>query len=259
VVWHGHPQRALLDFEAVRWWRRRPPPIEPAARFCQEAPFPPGLINRVVESQDLVTDGGHHPSAGGHDAGPVADASRLVEVGLRNWFEMNLRSVGDLNVVPSILVHAAWQEFMRDPGSYSAFCTSTIGYDLPSVPALDVIPGEPPTRTEALRRAYEVGVLIQGSKARGRVPLIFRVDFEAGLRDALWWTWCDSSGDHASCVAEVGRVCARHVLHPRRPVTRTSHRGTSGHSGSYGGGGDGGGWGGWGDGGGFGGYGGGGF
>jgi uncharacterized membrane protein YgcG len=188
----------------------------------------------------------------------------LVEVGLRNWFEMNLRSIGDLSLVPSILVHAAWQEFMRDPGSYSAFCASTIGYDLPSVPALDVIPGEPPTRTQALRRAYEVGLLIQGSKTRDRVPLIFRVDFEAGLKTAVRWTWCHSPGDHTPCVAGGGQVCARHVLHPRRPLTGRRYQGTSSHSGISGGwgisggGGDGGGWGG-GNGGGFGGDGGGGF
>ena len=81
---------------------------------------------------------------GRHDAGPAADPYHLVEAGLRQWFEMDLRSVSGLRVVPSIVVHAAWQEFMRDPGSYSAFCASALGYDLPSVPALDVVPGEPP-------------------------------------------------------------------------------------------------------------------
>jgi hypothetical protein len=86
---------------------------------------------------------------------------------------MNLRAPGDLKVVPSILVHAAWREFMLDPGSYSAFCASAIGYDLLSVPALEAIAGEAPTRPYALRKAYEAGLMIEGSKARDRIPLIF--------------------------------------------------------------------------------------
>jgi hypothetical protein len=215
-----------------------------ATRFCREAPFPLRLINRIVDSTGLVTDAGPQRSQGTHHASPAADASRLLEAGLRNWFEMNLCSAGDLKVVPSILVHAAWQEFMLRPGSYRAFCDSTIGYDLPSVPALEVTRGDAPTQTETPRRAYEVGLLIEGSTACERISLIFSCDLEAGMKDAVWWTWCYSSGAHTPFVAGVGRVCARHVPHPRRPVTGRRPGRTSGHWGISGGGVDGGGWGG---------------
>jgi hypothetical protein len=216
---------------------------------AEKRPFRPGLISRVVDSADLVTDAPHQRTPDGPDAG-LADAYRLVEGGLRQWFEMNLRAAGDLKLVPSILVHAAWQEFMLDSNSYSAFCASAIGYDLASVPALSAMPGEEyPYTTAALRRAYEAGLLVEGSKARDRVPLIFRVDSEAGLRDAVRWTWCFAPGDHTPCVAAADLICARHVLRPRRLVT-------GGYRGMSGGGGDGAG--GWGDGGGGGGDGGGG-
>jgi hypothetical protein len=201
------------------------------------------LISRVVDSADLVTEARQQWSSGGPDAGLADDAYRLVEMGLRNWFEMNLRRAGDLIVLPSILVHAAWHEFMRDSSSYSAFCASAIGYDLRSVPALHAIPGEHPTTTRFLRKAYEAGLLIEGSKSPDKIPLIFRVDFEAGLKNAVCWTWCYSPSDDDPCVAAAGVVCARHVLRTRRRVTGGGYWGISdgGGDGAGGWGGDGGG------------------
>jgi hypothetical protein len=142
----------------------------------------------------------------------------LVEVGLRHWFEMNLcsplHSRGGLPVVPSVLVHAAWQQFMRDPISYSAFCAAAIGYDLVGVPAIDITPYGVPAQARALQKAYELALLVERSPARERIPLIFRVDFEAGLKTAVWWTWCDAPPDDPLCGADMGQVCAHHVLHP---------------------------------------------
>jgi hypothetical protein len=150
--------------------------------------FPAGVRQRVSAARPDLT---------------LAQLS-TVEDAARQWFRLFARHPRGARPVPSVLVAAWWREFARWEREYAEFCGLAVGRVLP----VDEVAG---------------GLAVTYRQARedepGGLPLIFRVDMEAGVPDAR--RYVADCGGRGQCWTVPGAVCLQHVGGVGRSVRGT--------------------------------------
>ena len=145
-------------------------------------------------------------------ARPALSEAQLatVEAAARQWFRLFARRPSSSLAVPSVLVGDWWREFVRHEREYAAFVEAAVGRALPYSDAAGTIAA---TYREARR------------DEKADLPLIFRVDQEAGVPDAR--RYLADCGGRGQCFDVAGVVCLQHLGGPGR-ATRGDFKGPPG-------------------------------
>ncbi|NHC15622.1 glycine-rich domain-containing protein [Motilibacter deserti] len=156
---------------------------------------PPSVLLRFRAEHPLLTE---------------ADVA-LVVAGLRQWFRLAARAPGAARAMPSPLVDDLWHELVLHTRDYADFCSDVLGRFLHHVPesamaATDVLAN----RTDVLQATYAAAVADEGLPSGG-LPLLFRVDAEAG--GGTGPRYVGFCGGAYSCAAPAGVTCVEHLLH----------------------------------------------
>lgn len=128
-----------------------------------------------------------------------ADPYGLVEQGLRQWFEVHVRTPERPLGLPSVAVEVAWQACIADTDGYATFCEAVFGQPLTF--AHDV------TRTS---RTWAAACAAEELDPRHPdfLPVLFLVDQTLRLPDGRSY---DSRCSGRVCRVESPVVCVRHA------------------------------------------------
>ena len=167
-----------------------------------------------------------------------------VEAGARQWFRLAARRPRATLIQPSVLVEEFCRAFSKHD-EYARFCDEVFGRPRPhepeSYPAL--LPATPGPAV-ALRRTFRLARRDEPD-APGGLPLLFRVDREAGVPGGH--AYLAGCGGRMHCRNSTGATCLRHLptsdgggsgwSDPGSPNSGSSHDASCG-GGCGGGGGD---------------------
>jgi hypothetical protein len=159
--------------------------------FIDAYPFPSGIRLRFA---------GQHAPLSGTDV-------RTVEAATRQWFRLAARHPRAKLSMPSIVVDAMWRELILRSRGYAEFCeTAFLGF-LPHTPPFDMN-AEPATADRAgLATTYRLA----RHDEPGRLPLLFRVNQELGIRGGRYLADC---GGRGHCHPMAGMLCLQHIDGP---------------------------------------------
>jgi len=145
----------LLLHTALRVWE-----TSLRRQFIREATFPSFLGNKLRAQ---------YPQLGVRDV-------ELVLHGLRQFFMAHLRSKRRFVAMPSVVVDAAWHEFILHTRGYESWCKAAFGGLMHHTPA-EVL-GRDPQRNDGLRRSWFWSCKEESIDPRKptRLPLLFALD-----------------------------------------------------------------------------------
>jgi hypothetical protein len=146
---------SLLLHQALRVWE-----TSLRRQFIREASFP-GFLGAKLRTQ--------YPQLGARDI-------ELVLHGLRQFFMAHLRSKRQFVAMPSVVVDAAWHEFILHTRGYETWCKAAFGNLMHHTPA-EVL-GRDPKRNDGLRRSWYWACKEESIDPRKptRLPLLFALD-----------------------------------------------------------------------------------
>jgi hypothetical protein len=137
----------------------------------------------------------------------------LIEAATRQWFRiLARRPTTRLRLsMPSMLADDMWHEFLLHTRDYAAFCDTAFGRFLHHIPESAMTPDEavasPTSRLLAtLRLARE------DENNPSALPMLFRVDHEAGLHEARRYVVKCGGQEECSVASSVDLVCLYHLV-----------------------------------------------
>ncbi|MFG1607533.1 hypothetical protein [Actinoplanes sp. NPDC049265] len=146
--------------------------------FVDGFAFPVGVRRRIAASRPGLTEA----------------QLTLVEAAARQWFRLFARHPRGARSVPSVLVTDWWREFVRHEREYAEFTAAAAGRPLPFAEVSGAL-----AVTYRQARADEPAGL----------PLLFRVDGEAGVPDAR--RYLADCGGRGQCWPVPGATCLQHL------------------------------------------------
>jgi hypothetical protein len=182
---------ALLGLALAALWRRQ----QRLRRdeFIRNAPFPPGLLDRL---------GKRRPELALKDR-------VLVARGLRQFFLAYLHSGCRFVSMPSQAADDLWHEFILYTRDYDAFCARAFGRFLHHTPA--VVLSADRKGNEGLRRTWWWCCKEENLNPRNptRLPLLFALDAKLGVADGFHYSLsCRREGSDKADGSSASPYCA---------------------------------------------------
>jgi hypothetical protein len=162
----------------------------------------------------------------------TADGLALVEAAARQWFRIVASQPRSELSMPSRLVDDLWHEFMLHTRDYAAFCKAAFGRFLHHQPETAMSP-----KRAAANHSKQLVLTLRLTQADEHcpptdLPLLFRVDREAGLKD--YRKYLADCGGRGQCYSMPNTTCLQHITGLGKPI-RLNTRSSAG-SPAYGGG-----------------------
>lgn len=141
------------------------------------------------------------------------EGGALVEAATRQWFRiLARRPIDRLRLsMPSTLADDMWHEFLLHTRDYAAFCDTAFGRFLHHVPESAMTPEEAvPSYSSRLLATLRLARADENNPSA--LPVLFRVDHEAGLQDARRYILRCDGQDECCAASTVDLVCLHHLV-----------------------------------------------
>jgi hypothetical protein len=137
----------------------------------------------------------------------------LIEAATRQWFRiLARRPTARLWLsMPSTLADDMWHEFLLHTRDYAVFCDTAFGRFIHHVPESAITPEDAvPSSTNRLLATLRLAREDENNPSA--LPVLFRVDHEAGLQQAR--RYISNCGGHDECYAAsaIDLVCLHHLV-----------------------------------------------
>jgi hypothetical protein len=161
-------------------------------RFLDKFEMPAAVVERARNKRPELTP----------------EQMRLVQQGLRQYFQICVAAGGRFVSMPSQVVDDLWHEFILFTRQYEQFCKRALGDYLHHTP-VEAMPARD-TATEGIRRAWRLACKMEGIDPvhPQRLPLLFALDAQLGIAGGFIYTLnCKDAAASAGgsfCASDIG-------------------------------------------------------
>lgn len=161
-------------------------------RFLDKFEMPAAVVERARNKRPELTP----------------EQMRLVQQGLRQYFQICVAAGGRFVSMPSQVVDDLWHEFILFTRQYEQFCKRALGDYLHHTP-VEAMPARD-TATEGIRRAWRLACKMEGIDPvhPQRLPLLFALDAQLGIAGGFVYTLnCRDTAASAGasfCASDIG-------------------------------------------------------